>query len=393
MWISSILFIFALCVLRCELLLEHHFRHVHNGFLDSHRRCSELLMSSNQKVICMDHSDPQHPVESPCKAAFKERSNGPKVSWFVQCMAKGIVEHGFQMPVFVVHDANNNERLTMMQHEFENAGILNESLTWVTQFQANQLTAADRAKFPARDTDEEKRLCGEIMPMRACSGTVTDSQMSCGLKHMYIIEQIAQRTEGIPYHLNFSLVIEDDQILPTNFLQSIVELLLQAPDDLGIVMLDDSFFDVNGFNPPVHLRETFLTTGYARNRSRTTGSYLISQRAAAKIIADNTLIPAHGPIDHQLEHAIQKSEILSYWVIPPLTCAGSQGILKSGSETGGHVVFSEQRVNCKFCCNHYYNASGGWTPFQTLEIKEDNYDNMGLDAEGKPWANRLRFRG
>lgn len=220
----------------------------------------------------MDHRDPQHPVETPCKAAFKERSNGPKVAWFVRCMAKGIVENGFQMPVYVVHDANNNDRLQMMQHEFVNAGIRNESLTWITQFQANQLTTEDRARFPSRDSEEEKRLCGEIMPMRACSGSVSDTQMSCGLKHMYISEQISKRNEeGILAHFNFSLVIEDDQILPANFLQSIVELLLQAPDELGIVMLDDSFFNVNGFHPPMHLRETFLATGYARNRSRTTG--------------------------------------------------------------------------------------------------------------------------
>ena len=49
---------------------------------------------------------------------------------------------------------------------------------------------------------------------------------------------------------------------------------------------DDSFFDVNGFLPPDHLRETFLSTGYARNRSRTTGAYLVSQTAAAKIVAE-----------------------------------------------------------------------------------------------------------
>ena len=107
----------------------------------------------------------------------------------------------------------------------------------MTQFSTDSLTQADKDRFPARDNDEQKRLCGEIMPMRACSGSVTPAQMSCGLKHMYIVEQIAGKTDGIHSHFNFSLVIEDDQILPNHFLQLVVETLLQAPDSLGAVML------------------------------------------------------------------------------------------------------------------------------------------------------------
>ena len=117
------------------------------------------------------------------------------------------------------------------------AGILNESITWVTQFPTESLTQADKDRFPPRDNDEQKRLCGEMMPMRACSGSVTPVQMSCGLKHMYIMEQVAANTGGTYSHFNFSLVVEDDQILPNHFLQLVVETLLQAPDSLGIVML------------------------------------------------------------------------------------------------------------------------------------------------------------
>ena len=102
------------------------------------------------------------------------------------------------------------------------------------------------------------------------------------------------------------------------------QILLAAPDRLGAVMLDDSFFDTNGFGPPDSLRDSFVPTTYARNRSRTTGAYLMSQGAAEKIIRDGTLTPAYGTIDFQLESSIKRSEILTHWVIPPLTCAGSQ---------------------------------------------------------------------
>jgi len=139
---------------------------------------------------------------------------------------------------------------------------------------------------------------------------------------------------------------------------------------MGAVMLDDSFFYVeNGFGPPDHLRDTFLTASYARNRSRTTGAYLMSQKAAETFLQSGVFIPAYGPIDHQLQSAIQRAGVLTHWVIPPLTCAGSQGILQP-STTGGHMVYSEQRMNCLYCCNRYYNASDGWRPFQTIELKE-----------------------
>jgi hypothetical protein len=76
------------------------------------------------------------------------------------------------------------------------------------------------------------------MPARACSGSVTPVQMSCGLKHMYVMEQVAaKRGPEILAHFNISLVIEDDQILPNHFLQLVLETLLQAPDALGIAML------------------------------------------------------------------------------------------------------------------------------------------------------------
>jgi hypothetical protein len=136
-------------------------------------------------------------------------------------------------------------------------------------------------------------------------------------------------------------------------------------------MLDDSFFDTNGFYPPDELKDTFMTTSYPRNGSRTTGAYLISQAAAQKMLEDQTFIPAYGTIDFQLDSALKRSQILTHWVIPPLSCAGSEGIL-DGSETGGAFVSSSARINCRDCCNRYYDASDNWSPFQTLELVETN---------------------
>ena len=45
----------------------------------------------------------------------------------------------------------------------------------------------------------------------------------------------------------FSLIIEDDQFLAKNIKRQILETILQLPDNVGLVMLDDSFFFNNKF--------------------------------------------------------------------------------------------------------------------------------------------------
>jgi hypothetical protein len=66
------------------------------------------------------------------------------------------------------------------------------------------------------------------MPNRVCvhGYAVSDKAMSCGLKHMYIMEQIASRKFKVERHFSFSIVLEDDEILPTNFLEQIIVVKL-----------------------------------------------------------------------------------------------------------------------------------------------------------------------
>ena len=89
------------------------------------------------------------------------------------------------------------------------AGIRNESVTWVTQFKADNLSKADLDRFPPthRGVSDEVQRCAAVQPMRACSGgfQATNAQISCGLKHMYIVEQIAARKTDIEGHFTFSV--------------------------------------------------------------------------------------------------------------------------------------------------------------------------------------------
>ena len=87
------------------------------------------------------------------------------------------------------------------------------------------------------------------------------------------------------------------------------------------------------------------------------------------MIVGGNLIPAYGPIDHQLARAIRATGILGHWVIPPMTCAGSQGLEgASSSTTGGQLVDAGDRIGCMFCCNRYYNLST-LLPLYTLDLQ------------------------
>ena len=71
-------------------------------------------MSSDWKAVCMSTMNSPDPIEAPCKVYFHESVSSLKIAWFISCMAKGIVERGFQIPVYLVH-ANNSQRYQHMK--------------------------------------------------------------------------------------------------------------------------------------------------------------------------------------------------------------------------------------------------------------------------------------
>lgn len=112
---------------------------------DGHRICSQRLMSSQWKAVCLDSKNRAVPVEASCKAYFRDMVNSPKTAWYVQCVARVMVERGFQLPVYIVHDGKA-DRFKNIYSELVGAGIKNESVTWVTQFKADSLSQADLAR-------------------------------------------------------------------------------------------------------------------------------------------------------------------------------------------------------------------------------------------------------
>jgi hypothetical protein len=95
--------LFGICLLHLLLLRSLSLKHS-KKFGDAHRECSQRLMSSQWRAVCLDSKDKSSPTEAPCKAYFKDMVSSPKIAWFIQCMAKVMIDRGFQIPVYVVHD-------------------------------------------------------------------------------------------------------------------------------------------------------------------------------------------------------------------------------------------------------------------------------------------------
>jgi GR25 family glycosyltransferase involved in LPS biosynthesis len=239
------------------------------------------------------------------------------------------------------------------------------SVVWETGFVAGNLTESQRAVFVS--TRDGSAKCTEMMGMdRACKYgyQFSPSERSVALKHISIFEQIAGRHRSgandaeSAFHA-FSLVLEDDQFVPRDVRRQIVEITLQAPRDLGLVMLDDSFFFVPSYLPPKE-RENFpFASSYEKAEGRTMGSYLISNNAAETVVERSFMKPMYAPCDHQLRYAIRKGPLLTHWAWPPVTCAGSQGLetYYTKSTTGGINMDSGDRLNCVGCCDRFVNVT------------------------------------
>jgi hypothetical protein len=264
-----------------------------------------------------------------------------RFSYFLRSLADDMVDKGFSIDVYIVQGPNEKRR----KHIEENLKICNiqkENVVWEDGFLIEKLTDEDYSLFKKK---------------------FKPAEISVALKHVSIWKKIAEkaklRSNGIGYgnSTKFSLIVEDDQYLAKNIKLQIVESLLQLPDDVGLINLDDSFFFNHNFYPPHHLLKYPFPRLYERNESRTTGAYLISDTTAIQFINGGHILPFYNPVDFQISNAIKKLKIPTQWIFPPMTCAGSQGLEKGvTSTTGGTQMDIGDRWYCEACCNRYYNT-------------------------------------
>jgi len=159
--LCSILFVITSNCSIIENVISNHQNHF--------RACTKHLLDSTLRPKCLNSKN----EEFSCAGEARGGNWNPKISWFIRCVAEKIIEKGFQIPVYIVHDFNPI-RYSHITTQLEAVGIKNESVTWVTGFRANNISDEDKKKFlsTSRDSGEELAKCKEVMPARTCSGNI-----------------------------------------------------------------------------------------------------------------------------------------------------------------------------------------------------------------------------
>ncbi len=197
--------------------------------------------------------------------------------------------------VFVVNVKKFVERRKFMQEQLARTGIEAEFvLDW--------------------DSDE---LTPEIVAEYFTGDAVSPAQMSCALKHVTVLQRIAERGG------KHNLVLEDDAILAPEFVQGLNHAIQESADFPGPKVI---FIGSGGnFYTPKSMREPGRHL-YAMHKGRFTDSYMIDAETA-KLRLD--WIHRHrmdGPIDNQFDKMDKELGIKLLWLEDP--------VVEQGSKTG-----------------------------------------------------------
>jgi hypothetical protein len=177
----------------------------------------------------------------------------------------------------------------------------------------------------------------------------------------------------------YALILEDDELLSLNLLRELLVMILSAPEDAGMFMLDDMLYA----NFAVHHDILYFDFGRAQSpytnsfekwQSRSSGAYLASEAALEKMQSGGHWVPQRRPVDHQLTLAIQGEKIRTFWAYPPLTCHGSY----RNTEGNPNV-----NISCHGCCFSFYNL----TTMRPRLVSVDLYD-----AAGTQWKPHSHWR-
>ncbi len=155
--------------------------------------------------------------------------------------------------------------------------------------------------------EEIKKKFPKIFDLNPKGRTLKNSEISLSLKHIEIINQVAEKYE-------YALVLEDDVILCDNFQEEFLKTFEQLPEDwdLGWVGTCCNLYS----KPPEGMRIS-KTSG-----SRCTHAYIISNKCAKKILEE--LKYCNDGADFYYNYLIEKYKLNNYWFEPPLAIQNTE---------------------------------------------------------------------
>lgn len=203
--------------------------------------------------------------------------------------------------MYLIHYTKLVERRVEMEKQLKNNKISDFiPINWLTNFDRENITPEQIRKYIKCDCNH--------------SGIIANF-----IAHIHAIKDVADNKE-------MGLIVEDDLVFVDNFYTKLQSYMTKLPTDWEIIFMGHGLGikDLPKFTPP---RVTDNRLFYRWDTARTASCYLINKKGAKKIMRYAIPMVKQGNrvgIDHHLEEIIQKHNIKSYLLIPPLGWEGSQ---------------------------------------------------------------------
>jgi len=220
------------------------------------------------------------------------------------------------MKLKIIHYSKLKERLDNLIPALQQEGI-NYSI--VSVFDPEKITKIEFEKF-----DRTK---------------LKDSEISCFLKHLYVLTTKEDN--------DFIIILEDDAILVKRFRKKLISHINKLPKDFGFLFFDqitNSFkvkLNLLNFYKKIHIIDFYEKPNFNKFSNKKSGK----TRGMAGYVFNTEFSEAIRdefekqnkitiPIDHWLNHFINKYSLKIFWSQPPLSNQGSKsGKYESQTET------------------------------------------------------------
>ena len=172
------------------------------------------------------------------------------------------------------------------------------SIRWLTEFDKEDITPEQMNKYISKHNNFNTNM----------------SYWANAIAHINALEDLAKTDSD-------GLIIEDDIVFNKNFTTELIKILNNLPEDWDMIFLSEGCnIHQPNINPNINL--------YKYNRSRCASCYLVSNKAAKKLIS--TITPITKAIDHSYNDEIIKHLLNSYLLEPTIAIEGSDiGLFKS----------------------------------------------------------------
>jgi GR25 family glycosyltransferase involved in LPS biosynthesis len=215
--------------------------------------------------------------------------------------------------VYVVHYTKLTDRKNKIIEQFAD---VSKNLHFINEYDQEELSQEVLSKFYSPTIDDWVRKVSPLWDIRQHRPRyLNPAEISCTIKHILAIQEVAKNGDGF--------IIEDDLLIKDNFVDEFNLTMKELPEDWDVIMIGAGCqMHSKDIRPGVRLYKQ------SHPATRCLDSYLLSQRAAKKII--ETIIPFQLVSDWEFAYHLYHHNLNTYWLEPSPCIQGSEiGVYKS----------------------------------------------------------------